>query len=69
MFDGAHVQTGAGRYVQCHGALKRLGQEVAYYVEKIAVLYGDETIKAKTGCRIEESLKASGLEYKDLVFE
>ena len=69
MFDGAHVQTGAGRYVQCHGALKRLGQEVAYYGEKIAVLYGDETIKAKTGCRIEESLKTSGLEYKDLVFE
>ena len=29
MFDGKHVQTGAGRYIQCHGALKRLGEEAA----------------------------------------
>ncbi len=23
MFEGKHIQVGAGRYIQCHGALKR----------------------------------------------
>ncbi len=69
MFDGNHVQTGAGRYFQCHGALKRLGQEAADYGERILILFGDETVKAKTGKRIEESLQDQGLQYTTLVYE
>lgn len=69
MFDGNHVQTGAGRYFQFHGALKRLGQEVADYGNRIVILFGDETVKAKTYKRIEESLEEQNLQYTMLVYE
>lgn len=68
MFNGSHVQTGAGRYFQCHGALKRIGQEVADYGKRIFVLYGDEVIKEKTQERVETSLRESSLEFKTMIF-
>ena len=69
MFGGEHVQTGAGRYYQHHGALKRLGEETSYYGKKIFLLYADETVKGKTSQRAEESLNQAGLEYTSMVFE
>lgn len=69
MFGESHVQTGAGRYFQCHGALKKLGSEVADYGEKIFVLYADDVVKAKTNERVETSLKESNLAYKTMIFQ
>ena len=68
MFGGEHVQTGAGRYFQCHGALKKLGREVSDYGKKIFILYGDEVIRSKTSERVETSLRESGLEYTSMIF-
>ena len=31
MFEGKHIQVGAGRYIQCHGALKRAGEEMVFF--------------------------------------
>lgn len=69
MFGESHVQTGAGRYFQYHGALKRLGKEVADYGNRIFILYADETVKAKTCERAETSLKESDLTYTSMIFE
>lgn len=69
MFDGKHVQTGAGRYIQCHGALKRLGEEAAEIGERIFVLYADETVKNKTHDRVDKSLQDKKLAYTTKVFE
>ena len=48
MFGGNHVQTGAGRYFQYHGALKRLGEEAKDYGNRIFILYSDDIVKGKT---------------------
>lgn len=69
MFGESHVQTGAGRYFQCHGALKKLGPEVSDYGNRIFILYGDGTVKEKTCERVETSLKECGLEYTTMIFE
>lgn len=61
MFGGNHVQTGAGRYFQYHGALKRLGEEAKDYGNRIFILYSDDIVKGKTKERIEESLTSEDL--------
>lgn len=68
MFGGGHIQTGAGRYFQSHGALKKLGEEVADYGKKIFVLYADETVKSKTKERVETSLREKGLDYHTMIY-
>lgn len=69
MFGGNHVQTGAGRYFQYHGALKRLGEEAKDYGNRIFILYSDDIVKGKTKERIEESLTSEGLTFTDMVYE
>ena len=69
MFGGNHVQTGAGRYFQYHGALKRLGEEAKDYGNRIFILYSDDIVKGKTKERIEESLTSEGLTFTDMAYE
>ena len=45
MFEGKHIQVGAGRYIQCHGALKRAGEEMVFFGKKAYLLYGDDVVK------------------------
>lgn len=69
MFGDKQVLIGAGRYFQCHGALRRLGEEAAAFGKRIFVLYGDDIVREKTRERIEESLKKQGLEFQSAVYE
>lgn len=69
MFGKSHIQIGAGRYYQHHGAVSLLGAEAAYYGKRAFVLYSDAVVYKKTAEKINDSLKQSDLEYKDLIFE
>lgn len=40
MFEGKHIQVGAGRYIQCHGALKRAGEEMVFSERRITCCMG-----------------------------
>ena len=53
MFEGKHIQVGAGRYIQCHGALKRAGEEMVFFGKKAYLLYGDDVVKGKTSQVLE----------------
>ncbi len=68
MNDGKAIQLGAGRYIQCHGALKEIGAE-AKHLGKKAYIMGDEVTLAKTMDKVSESLKSAGLEYTARVFD
>lgn len=69
MFGGNHIQIGAGRYFQCPGALKLIGQEVSFYGNKAFLLFGDEDVKAKTLPAMEASLRAHNVDFEVCVFE
>ena len=69
MFEGKHIQVGAGRYIQCHGALKRAGEEMVFFGKKAYLLYGDDVVKGKTSQVLEESLRESGITFQSEIFE
>ncbi len=69
MLGKSHIQIGAGRYYQHHGALDVIGAEAAYYGRRIFVLYSDDVVYSKTVNKISTSLKQAGVEFTDLVFE
>ena len=69
MFEGKHIQVGAGRYIQCHGALKRAGEEMVFFGKKAYLLYGDDVVKGKTSQVLEESLRGSGITFQSEIFE
>ena len=69
MFEGKHIQVGAGRYIQCHGALKRAGEEMVFFGKKAYLLYGDDVVKGKTSQVLEESLRKSGITFQSEIFE
>ena len=69
MFEGKHIQVGAGRYIQCHGALKRAGEEMVFFGKKAYLLYGDDLVKGKTSQVLEESLRESGITFQSEIFE
>lgn len=63
MFEGNCIQVGAGRYHQCHGAIQRLGEEVATWGKK-AYIVTDETVWGKLEAKASDSLKKAGIEFK-----
>ena len=69
MFEGKHIQVGAGRYIQCHGALKRAGEEMVFFGKKAYLLYGDDVVKGKSSQVLEESLRKSGITFQSEIFE
>ena len=69
MFEGKHIQVGAGRYIQCHGALKRAGEEMVFFGKKDYLLYGDQMVKGKTSQVLEKSLRGSGITFQSEIFE
>ena len=69
MFEGKHIQVGAGRYIQCHGALKRAGEEMVFFGKKAYLLYGDQMVKGKTSQVLEKSLRGSGITFQSEIFE
>ncbi len=69
MFGDSHIQVGAGRYIQCHGALNRIGDEVSFFGKKIFLLFSDDAVKDKTWNKIQKSLEKTGIEYLVYVFE
>ena len=69
MFEGKHIQVGAGRYIQCHGALKRTGEEMVFFGKKAYLLYGDQMVKGKTSQVLEKSLRGSGITFQSEIFE
>lgn len=69
MFDNHHIQVGAGRYIQCHGAIARAGEEMAFFGKKAYLLYGDEMVKEKTYEKLEKSLDHAGITYQSEVYE
>ena len=69
MFEGKHIQVGAGRYIQCHGALKRAGEEMVFFGKKAYLLYGDDVVKGKSSQVLEESLRESGITFQSEIFE
>ena len=69
MFEGKHIQVGAGRYIQCHGALKRAGEEMVFFGKKAYLLYGDDVVKEKSSQVLEESLRKSGITFQSEIFE
>jgi glycerol dehydrogenase len=62
------TQLGAGRYIQCHGALKEIGAEAKHLGRK-AYIMGDEVVLAKTMNKISASLNAAGVEYTAREFD
>ena len=69
MFEGKHIQVGAGRYIQCHGALKRAGEEMVFFGKKAYLLYGDDLVKGKTSQVLEESLRESGITFQSEIWQ
>ncbi|MGX8710177.1 MAG: iron-containing alcohol dehydrogenase [bacterium] len=68
MLDGNNIQVGAGRYTQCHGALKQIGQEVSF-CGKTAYIVTDSTVWNKTGHIVKESMEKSGVRFTVDEFE
>lgn len=68
MFGDTHIQVGAGRYIQHHGALNKIGTEVSCLGKRVFILIGDDTVYKKTMPIISARLQEAGIEYKELVF-
>lgn len=68
MNDGNAIQLGAGRYIQCHGALKEIGTE-AKHLGSRAYIMGDEVTLAKTMDKIRSSLDSVNVEYTTRIFD
>ena len=62
MLDGNNIQVGAGRYTQCHGALKQIGREVSFCGET-AYIVTDTTVWGKTGSTVKKSLNENGINF------
>lgn len=68
MFGKSHIQIGAGRYYQHHGAIELIGAEAAYHGKRIFVLYSDDIVYEKTCNKINVSLDQAGVVFKNMVF-
>ncbi len=68
MFEGNHIQVGAGRYFQHHGALKLIGKEVMPFGKKIYLLFADETVKQKVEKKIINSLGEQNIGFVEETF-
>ena len=60
---------GAGRYIQCPGALRQAGKEMAAFGKKVFILYGGRHAKEAAAERLTSSLKKAGLKYEEMFFE
>ena len=68
MFDVSHIQIGAGRYIQHHGALKKIGSEAISYGKRAFILIGDDVTYKKTMPILSDSLKEAGVEHTYTIF-
>ena len=69
MFDGGHIQVGAGKYYQCHGAIKKLGEELSKFGKKAYVVFSDATVEKKTKEKVADSLKNAGVDAEYIICE
>ena len=56
------MKFGCGRYVQAPGALEIVGREAAMLKSKKALIVGGKQALDSVGAKMEESLKAAGVE-------
>ncbi len=68
MFNESHIQVGAGRYIQHHGAIKELGSEAAYFGRRAFLLISDELVSGKVMEKLSASLNTVGIEYKTMIY-
>jgi len=69
MFGDKHIQVGAGRYIQCRGAIDRAGEEMVFFGKTAYLLYGDEVVREKTCEKLEKSLEKAGITCRWEIFE